>query len=183
MKRRKPVPKPKPVGRPHLEIIERDIENPMWSRSYDGVKSNPRYIRGQVNTLESPISYLASKGALNPAQVAAADRFRRMFEKVGGAGARAIDYSRPNVDGGNIADPINPNQLDAGLQLAAAHDALAATYGRYAWLLVSYICGEGRHIRELTTTRRQHDTMLDNLRAYLDCLSEHWQMATRRKVG
>jgi len=171
------------MDRPHLEIIERDIENPMWTRAHDGDRTNPRIIRGHVNTLESPVSYLASKGALTASQVAAADRFRKLFERVGGAGARAIDYSRPQVDGGNIADPINPNQLDAGLQLAAANRVLGETYGRYGYLLVCYICGEGRHIKEMTTTRRQHDTMLDNLRAYLDCLAEHWQMATRRKTG
>lgn len=171
------------MHRPHLEIVERDIENPMWSRVHDGDKTNPRLIRGQVNTLESPISYLASKGVLEPHQVAAADRFRKLFERVGGAGARAIDYSNPKVDGGSVADPINPNQLDAGLQLAAAFGALKDAHGLYGYRLVSYICGEGRHIRELTVTRRQHDTMLDGLRMYLDCLAEHWQLSTRRKAG
>jgi hypothetical protein len=165
--------------RPHLEIIDQDIENPMWSRAHDGKGANPRLIRGQVNTLESPVSYLASKGALTASQVAAADIFRKLFERVGGAGARAIDYSRPHVDGGGTADPINPNQLDAGLQLKRAHDALTASYGRYAWLLVMYICGEGKHIREMTETRRQHDTMLDGLRMYLDCLAAHWKLSSK----
>lgn len=173
------------MHRPHLEIVDRDIENPMWSRVHDGDKTNPRLIRGQVNTLESPISYLASKGVLEPHQVAAADIFRQLYERVGGSGAKAMDYTQPFVDGGNVArSPLREGLRHAGLELVSAHDALDKAYGLYGYRLVCYICGEGRHIRELTATRRQETTMIDNLKAYLDCLAEHWNLSTtRRKVG
>lgn len=181
MKRRKPAPKPKPVDRPHIEIAERDIENPMWSRAHDGEKTNPRLIRAQVNTLESPISYLASKGALFPAQVAAADRLRALFERMGASGARAIDWRREAVDGGRIPEPVGIMQIDAGLILKTARQAVVAEHGEYGWRILQYVCADGRHIREMAATRREQDTLTDNLRRYLDCLSVHWGFSTKAK--
>lgn len=155
------------------------VENPNWSRAYDGDRTNPRFVTVPFNHRESAISLLAAKGAIDPAQMAAADRFRAIWEALGGAGAGALDYSREPVDGGGASEPITERQLTAGKELKRAAEALRTSHGEYAYRLVTYVAGEGRSIHELTETRRQRDTMTDNLRAYLDVLSDIWGFANK----
>lgn len=170
--------------RPKIEARRQMIENPEFSRDHAEDKAaNFRKIAADVNSRESAITVLASKKAIDECQAEAAVRFRRLFEAMGGKGARAIDYSREFVDGGRFPDPIGDQQIDAGKKLAAAYEVLTKSHGIYAWRLVSYVCGEGRSIHDMTETRRQRDTMTDMLKLYLDCLSEHWQLSTRRKVS
>ena len=163
----------------HIEIGTMKHENPGWTRAHDGEKWAPRYIHPTVNLRESAIVALRAKNAIDECQYGAAELFRRLFEAMGGKGARAIDYSREFVEGGRFPDPIGDHQIDADKRLAAAYEALAKAHGLYAWRLVGYICGEGRSVHELTDTRRQRDTMTDNLRTYLDCLASHWGFASR----
>lgn len=163
----------------HIEIGMAEIENPNWSRAHDGVRTNVRYVQQPINIRESAITTLAAKGVIDEAQTAAADRFRALWERMGGAGAGALDYSREPVDGGGIAEPITIRQLEAGFELRAARDALLKAHGEYAYRLVGYIAGQGMSIHELTETRRQRDTMTDNLRSYLDVLAVLWKFSTR----
>lgn len=165
----------------HLAIVSDTVENPDWRVAHDGEKAFPRYVTAARNVRESGVSLLASKGALNPAQVAAADKFRRLFEAMGGTGARAIDPSKEAVDGGCWPDPIGAEAINAGKQLAAAHEVVTRQYGLYAWRLLGYVCGEGRTVHELTATRRQRDTMTDGLRMSLDVLAIHWNFQTKRR--
>lgn len=160
---------------PDIALVEK--ENPLWSRDHAGDKTNVRFVSLAVNMRESAITALAAKGVIDEAQCAAADRFRRAWEAMGGAGARAIDYSREPVDGGGAVEPISLKQLSAGRDLKAAQEALEKEHGRYAYKLVGYVCGEGHSIHALTETRRQRDTMTDNLRAYLDVLAILWDYA------
>lgn len=176
MAKAKQKPKPTP------EVMTATVENPNWSRSHDGDKTNPRFITVAFNHKESAISALAAKGVLDAAQVAAAVRFRGLWEALGGSGAKAMDYSKEPVDGGGTSEPISVKQLNAGADLKRASDALKAAHGLYAYRLVSYIAGEGRSIHELTETRRQRDTMTDNLRAYLDVLADLWNYSGKGSV-
>lgn len=155
------------------------VENPNWSRAHDGDKTNPRLIAVPFNHKESAISVLAAKGSIDAAQTAAAVRFRSLWEALGGSGAKAMDYTREPVDGGGASEPISLRQLTAGAELKVASDALKAAHGIYAYRLVSYIAGEGRSIHEMTETRRQRDTMTDNLRTYLDVLAGIWGYKTQ----
>lgn len=166
----------------HIEVVTGSVPNPNWSRDHAGAKGNPKSIDAQMNAKESAISVLASKGAIDECQAEAAIKFRRLFEAMGGKGARAIDYSREQVDGGGVTVAITDQQIDAGRKLKLAHDALSKAHGVYAWKIVSYVCGEGLSIHDLTETRRQRDTLTDNLRLYLDCLAEHWNLSTRKNV-
>lgn len=162
----------------HLEIGSAEVDNPYFSRSHSDEKSNHRKILASVNVRESAVSMLAARGVIEAHQVAAADQFRLLWEALGGAGARAIDMTKEAVDGGKIADPIRALQFEAGIRLKAARDCLVKVHGEYAYRLVGYIAGEGRSIHDLTETRRQRDTMTDNLRMYLDTLARFWGMAT-----
>lgn len=66
------------------------VENPYFSRAHPADSKNPRSIPAMVNVRESAITTLASRGVLDAAQVAAADRFRALFEAMGGKGAGAL---------------------------------------------------------------------------------------------
>ena len=165
--------------KPRIEVGSEQVDNPLYMRDHAGDKTNHRQISVPFNHKESAISALAAKRAIDEAQAAAAVRFRSLWEAVGGAGAKAIDYSKEPVDGGGAVEPISLKQLTAGSELKRASDALKSAHGLYAYRLVGYVAGEGRSIHEMTETRRQRDTMTDNLRTYLDVLAELWGFRTR----
>ncbi|WP_312038604.1 hypothetical protein [Rhizobium croatiense] len=70
--------------------------------------------------------------------MAAATRFRALWEAMGGKGAGVIDYSKEHVDGGKGRDPITERQANAGKELAKCRELLGVRlYG-----LVSAVCGD-----------------------------------------
>lgn len=173
--------KHKPTARDRaFEIVTRDVENPYFAPEHPVSKSNPRKIAATINVRESTIEALYARGLLDDAQKRAADRFRAIWEALGGSGASAMDYAREVVDGGKGRDPITDRQLAAGMDLKRASDALQKAHGVYAVRLVGYICGDGHSINALAETRRQRSTMTDNLRDYLDVMAQHWDYSTRR---
>ena len=171
------------TGNIRAELIAADVENPLYEPAHDGRLDNPRRIGVFLNARESAITALAAKGALSSAQVAAANRFRQLWERMGGSGAGAMDYGRVVVDGGKSPEPISAMQMHAGRELKEAQTTLKHAHGEYAYRLVGYICGQGYSIYDLCQTRRQRNTMTDNLRCYLDLLAEHWGHATQRRRG
>lgn len=186
--KRKPRVKPRPtsmdlaaVGNLKTLVTIEEVENPMWSRDHDGDKTNPRTIQAFKNARESELAILRRTGSIDASQMLAGDTVRRLFEAMGGAGARAMDTTREFVDGGRLPDPIGTHAIDAGKKLAKAHDALVKEHGEYAWRVVLYICGQGVGVQKMTSTRRQADTMRDNLGKYLSVLAEHWGYSTVKK--
>lgn len=159
-----------------------EVDNPLYSRDHDGDRTNPRRIVAVVNMRESAIVLLQAKGVLDDAQFKAAEHFRRQWERLGGSGAGAMDYSRTVVDGGKSKDPISAVQMEAGRVLKQAEAQLVRAHGVYAYKLVGYICGEGYSIHDMTETRRQRDTMTDMLRMYLDVLADMWGFSTKTKA-
>ncbi len=171
-------------ARPHLEIVQVVIDNPQYSKDHaEGELGNFRKIPAMRNVKESSVAWLFSKKAIDEAQLAAADEFRRNLEAMGASGARAIDYSRVQVDGGRGPVDIHPRALEAGRKLHKAHIAVTSVYGTWGWKLLEYVCGEGHHPASLGSSRRETQTHIDNLKRYLDCLAEHWDLATRRKAS
>ena len=160
----------------------KEVDNPLYSRAHHGDRTNPEKIGAVINIRESAVVMLEAKGVLDKAQVKAAERFRKLWERMGGAGAGAMDYSRVVVDGGISPDPISESQMEAGRSLKDAEKALKEKHGTYAYKLVGYVCGQGYSIHDMTETRRQRDTMTDLLRMYLDVLAEHWHLAKRKPM-
>jgi hypothetical protein len=190
MARRKKKPAMPPAqpmmrtGNIRAELVAAEVDNPLYAPEHDGDRTNPRRIGAFVNIKESAITALAAKGALNAAQVAAAVRFRKLWERMGGSGAGAMDYGRVVVDGGKTPEPISAMQMEAGRELKEAQTRLKQAHGEYAYRLVGYICGQGYSIHDLCETRRQRDTMTDLLRMYLDVLADMWGLAGgRRRAG
>lgn len=172
---------PMPIGNIRAEPVPATVDNPYFSRDHKASDSNSVKVSVHVNVRESAITMLATKGAITAPQAAAAVRFRQLWERMGGSGAGAMDYSRVVVDGGKTPDPISASQMEAGKELKRAALVLSKAHGEYAYKLVGYVCGEGRSIHELTDTRRQRDTMTDLLRMYLDVLAGLWDFAGKVK--
>ncbi|MGR9055500.1 hypothetical protein ACU8NH_06230 [Rhizobium leguminosarum] len=161
---------PKPKLHPTL------IENPYFSRAHPAGATNPRDVVAMMNVRESAITTMAARGVLDAAQVAAATRFRALWEALGGKGAGAIDYGKEHVDGGKARDPITEREVNAGKELARCRALLGARmYG-----LVSAVAGEGYALTEIFEGKRERLTAADMLRMGLDDLAELWRLATRR---
>ncbi|RVP07338.1 hypothetical protein CN083_15705 [Sinorhizobium meliloti] len=160
-----------------IKLRPTGVPNPYFSRAHPPGPTNPRTIPAVVNVRESAVATMASRGVLDPAQVAAADRFRALFEAMGGKGAGAIDYGRERVDGGKAREPITERQMNAGRELARCRDLLGARlYG-----LVCAVCGEGYALHEVAgKEKRARLVAADMLRMGLDDLAAMWRLATRR---
>ena len=84
-----------------------EIDNPLYNRAHDGETWNPKKIMGVKNMKESALVVLEQRKLIDEAQAKAGERFRRVWEALGGAGAGSFDYSRepgewiPNRHGGN----------------------------------------------------------------------------------
>lgn len=156
-----------------LELHSQFVDNPDWRPDLEGEKGFPRKVKATVNVRESAVGTLAARKLIDASQAQAAVRFRRHWEAVGGAGAQAIDYSRDKVDGGQIADPIDIQQMRAAKHLAEAE----RTLGERNYALVRSVCGEGRAMAELYQEKRDRLTATDNLRMSLDDLARIWGIA------
>jgi hypothetical protein len=165
---------------PRSKIVLRGvtIDNPYFARGHPISASNPERIAAVINVRESAITTLYARGKIDDAQKEAADRFRSLWETLGGKGASSIDPAREHVDGGKMPEPISERQVRAATELAKARLELGA---RGYWL-VARICGEGCSLAEAMGSQRKRDalTAADNLRACLDDLAALWRLATRR---
>lgn len=164
-----------PVTYGKVELQAAFVDNPDWRPDLEGEKGFPRKVRAAVNIRESAVGTLAARKLIDEAQAEAAIHFRRHWETTGGVGARAIDYSRDKVDGGRIADPIDVAQMRAAKKLAEAKEEL----GTRNYELVRSVCGEGRAMTEIYSTKRDRLTATDNLRASLDDLARIWGISVK----
>lgn len=167
----------KPEKRPQLQLRKAEIDNPYFARDHAQSRTNPRTIVATVNIKESAISTLVARRLINRAQEQAANRFRMLWEAMGGKGTGAIDYAREHVDGGPIADPISLSALNAGTELKRCRVLLGAR----GYDLVCKVCGEGLALTEISQVKRDRLTAADNLKAALDDLAEMWNLKVRRR--
>lgn len=167
------------LGHRHSEVKVIEIDNPHYSAVHAGSPGNPKTITAAMNLRESPVALMAAKGHLDAHHVQAANKFRRYWETLGGAGAGSFDYSREPVDGGGAREPITDHQIEAGLILKLCQTVI----GQRAFRIVEMVCGEGRSIAEISMSKREKTTNADYLRHALEDLAGHWGYKTKpRKV-
>lgn len=156
------------------------VPNPEFSRDHVADKlGNYKKITAAQNIRESAIVTLFARGLINDAQEKAAERFRGLWEAMGGSGVGALDYTREPVDGSGAREPISERQANAGRELARCRDLL----GMRGYALVSRVCGEGQSLFEIGSKRRDRDTAADNLRGYLDDLCGLWKLGPKKSHG
>lgn len=166
------------IGHAKADIHIVEIENPHFSRTHTGSPGNPKKVPAAMNVRESAITLMYSKRLIEAHHVEAANKFRRYWEMLGGAGAGSFDYSREIVDGGGVTDPITERQIKAGLSLKLCQSVI----GHKAYGIVERVCGEGRTIAEFSHSHREKTTNMDYLRDALDALSEHWGYQDKRRA-
>lgn len=171
------IPSDLDIGTLKADVRVMTVDNPLYSRAHRGASGNPEKIEAAVNTRESPIGLMASRGHIDEYQLKAAIKFRRLWETLGGAGAGSFDYSRDIVDGGGPRESISERQIDAGLQLKNCRVLL----GVRPYEIVSKIVGQGIFLQEMGKTHRERTTYADYLKDGLDVLSEHWGLKTVEK--
>jgi hypothetical protein len=164
------------LGNQHSDIKLIDIDNPHYSKRHAGASGNPSTVRAAMNLRESPIAMMAAKGHLEKHQLEAANRFRRTWEALGGAGAGSFDYTREPVDGGGARESITDRQVDAGKVLKQCQEVLGPRH----YDVVCKVAGEGRTIAELCASKREKLTLADYLRHALDDLAVHWGLQKRK---
>lgn len=119
-----------PSSDPHRSLRAVTVTNPYHTPAHDGEAGNPRTIPAIINIKESAITMLASRGRIDAAQLAAATRFRAMWEAMCRS-TRAIDYGREPVDGGGHADPISHKQMHAAEELRRVRPFLVRMVSRW----------------------------------------------------
>ena len=169
--------KPKPVTLQTVTVIE--IDNPLYNRAHDGDRTNPKRITAAYNPRESYVGYLHAKSVISDAEKMAGDRIRKAFEAMGGSGARAMDYSRVFVDGGNIPEPIGNAQLEAGRVLKFAAIAL----GPHGYELTLALAGMCKWPEEMAQTRRKREYIGQRFRECLETLAVHWGYQRQRSAA
>lgn len=150
------------------------MENPYFNGNHEISGTNPKMIGVVKNLRESAVETLFARGKLNDAQKRAADKFRSLWETLGGAGSGANDYSREYVDGGGAKDPIAQRQVDAGKALMECRNLI----GVRNYDLVQKVCGQGLGLAQISSIKRDQLTAADNLRASLDDLAGLWHFAS-----
>jgi hypothetical protein len=164
------------LGNQHSDMAIVEIENPHYSRAHAGATGNPKTTSAAMNLRESPIAMMAAKGHIEPHQLQAANKFRWIWEAMGGAGAGSFDYSREPVDGGGVREAITDRQIDAGFLLKECQKVLGPRH----YDVVCKVAGEGRTIAEMCGTKREKMTLADYLRHALDDLATHWGYQKRK---
>lgn len=122
-----------------------------------------------VGLRDSSIVTLAAHGLLDADQVAAAWRFRRTWEDYAELEQPALRFERIDQSGDGLARI--ERQHKARCEMKRCRRLL----GQHGFMLVTRICGEGWHIRDLCATRRERDTAADVLRIHLASLAAMWR--------
>lgn len=134
-KRRKPAVTL--AGNPGLEVRPVQVADPFQPHG-------PK-LTVLKNIRTTPADYLHSKGRIDDALKAVADRYQALHDRAEIGGARAIDYSRPKVDGGRLAEPLTQAVADARFELIRVHQEL----GKVAAVMLRLVIGEGVSIQRV----------------------------------
>ena len=167
----------KPITLPHVDMVVIDVENPLYSADHRESGSNPRRIRAQFNMRESYAGLLFGRHAIDRGQWEAAGIVRRAYEAMGGVGARAIDYERERVDGGQIAQTIVDRHLEAAAKLEEAERAL----GPEGYRLTLLFAGQGQSPKDLSPDDMRQRYYRERFKECLNTLAVLWGKKLREK--
>jgi len=178
-RKRKPKPEAETAlatighSKAHVEII--DIDNPYFNAAQEGESGNVKKIRAAVNMMESPAAHWLHKGLIDVAEYRAASHFRSLFERAGGTGAKAMDFTREKVDGGGFITPISDSRIDATNKLAELHGVI----GHDGFGLMTTLCGQCTPMGEAFVTKHMQDKAGKLCRELLTRLAEYWGWKSR----
>lgn len=166
-------PKVVPTAIPgKIEPVFKTVENPYKATQKE------QTIDVLVNVAGDIVENWFSKGAIDGAQYAAAFEIRKLWE-ISKGGARAIDYARPQVDGGEILDPYSERSAAA----TKKRNEAARFIGDPAYNAVIAVVCENIHPRDCVKdgTSRQVDEFSAWVRRALSHLVDHWGLVAEGK--
>jgi hypothetical protein len=165
------------VGHRQVQPVFSEIDNPLHNPAHDGESWNPKKITGLKNMKESALVTLEQRGLLNEAQVAAGNRFRSIWEALGGSGAGSFDYSREPVDGGGPRSALSDRQIQAGIDLADCRRILGIGYD-----IMVKVAGEGKAVAEITPSKNLQRAYIEILKQALTALAVHFGYENHGKM-
>jgi hypothetical protein len=160
-------------ARPELS----EIDNPLYNPAHDGEQWNPRKIMGVKNMKESALVVLEQRNLIDDAQSKAGEKFRRIWESLGGAGAGSFDYTREPVDGGGPRSALSDQQIQAGIDLADCRRVLGIGYD-----VMVKVAGEGKAVSELTQSKNLQRAYIEILKQSLTALAIHFGYENHGKI-
>lgn len=158
-------PSPKPVTMAEITIIK--VEDPHYQREHHGAKGNTKDIDVQFNMRESYVGWLFARKLIDAGEKQAGDEIRQAYERMGGRGAGAIDYTKEHVDGGQIAQTITDGHLLAAARLREAN----AWLGPEGFDLTMKLAGECLWPKDLSPDRARQEYLGLRFRECLDTLA------------
>lgn len=162
--------KPKPLGwSSKQEPVEVSVDNPMFSPDHKVGRTNPLKVTATINLRESAITTMTVQRVIDAAQRRAADWFREQWERAGGSGAAAMDYTKERVDGCGVTEAITDRQLDAGKELAC----VSRLVGVIAFNILVKVAGQGMAIKDIAKSQREVKTTADYLKDALTVIAEY----------
>ena len=180
--------KTKKKPRPSPNFILVDVDNPNYQPGNDGEPGNPKKEKAFYNYRESPVAFMYARRYISKPQAEAGVKFRLLYEKCGGGGARAIDWRKEPVDGGGWKDPFTDKSMEAARELIEVRNKL----GREGYMLVEMVCGNCVFLNDIAKaegySKRYVSKLSRNLQECLDVLAVYWgfqRLKTRsyRKTG
>lgn len=165
------------IGNRQTEPVLQEVDNPLHNPAHDGEVWNPKRILSVVNVKESALVILGQRKLLDPAQVKAGERFRTIWEALGGAGAGSFDYSREPVDGGGPRSALSDRQIQAGIDLADCRKVLGIGYD-----VMVKVAGEGRAITDLAYSKNLQRAYIEMLKHGLTALAIHFGYENNGKI-
>lgn len=165
------------IGHSQAKPVLAEVENPMYNRAHDGETWNPKKITSVVNLKESALVTLEQRGLIDAAQVKAGERFRMIWEALGGSGAGAFDYSREPVDGGGPRSALSDRQVQAGIELADCRPILGIGYD-----IMVKVAGEGMAVTEITHSKNLQRAYVEMLKQGLTALAQHFGYENHGKL-
>lgn len=180
-KRRKVKQPQQPViGHLQAKTVLMEVDDPYFNSAHFGASGNTKRTKALFNMNESVSAHWYAKNMIDDAEMAAATRFRHIWEVASGALGGGIDYERIKVDTFGVQDPIATNRAEAVLELRNASHVL----GPAGYDLVCTLCGECRRLSDVSPNRTVQDKKSYLCREMLGILAEYWGYKTRtRKAG
>lgn len=165
------------VGHSQAKPELSEIDNPLYNRAHDGETWNPKKIMGVKNMKESALVVLEQRKLIDEAQAKAGERFRRIWEALGGAGAGSFDYSREPVDGGGPRSALSDRQIQAGIDLSDCRRVLGIGYD-----VMVKVAGEGRAVSDLAQSKNLQRAYIEMLKQGLTALAVHFGYENNGKL-
>lgn len=165
------------VGHSQAKPEMSEIDNPLYNRAHDGETWNPKKTMAVKNMKESALVVLEQRKLIDEAQAKAGERFRRIWEALGGAGAGSFDYSREPVDGGGPRSALSDRQIQAGIDLADCRRVLGIGYD-----VMVKVAGEGRAVADLAQSKNLQRAYVEMLKQGLTALAVHFGYENRGKL-